>query len=184
MSSIPISRDLIASSVSKISTTSREILTKSVINIKLLTKSIVDWTKSFKNEIQYVKSKSVETITEEELDKYDKFPEIKDNTKALVLLLHGMNGSGRQFANHLKLLDNEENKDKFAIYMPKILDGGMNDINLCIENLMINFKQPSEDLPIFLIGISNGGRIALGLYPILTLYSKYVYISTIGTPIK
>lgn len=125
-------------------------------------------------------------------DKYKKMPIFKNDTKALVIKLHGMNAEPGQFMLHMNQFEkyNIEHNNTIQIYVPEILNKGMATVASCGDAIFAEIdtflKNMYRTIPIFLIGISNGGRIGLYLYSKIqqTYNHDRIYLTTLGAPLK
>lgn len=118
---------------------------------------------------------------------------ISTNTKALHVMLHGMNSSSGQFQLHMNEVEkyNFEHDDKISVFAPEIIEKGFVELELSGEDVFSKLEPHIErimnsNISIFLIGISNGGRVALYVYSrIMEKYNyKNVFVTDLGSPIK
>lgn len=118
-----------------------------------------------------------------------KFRVMDNNTEAVVVMLHGLDGSSDQFTTYTNKLLNKN----IRCIVPEILNKGNDLLKECGDDVYTKIKNILSmvvklNIPLFIIGYSNGGRIALYLY--LKLMNEYkefrnkIYVSTIATPIK
>jgi len=114
---------------------------------------------------------------------YTSFPKITTETRALIVFLHGMNSDPKQFIDHFSLY--ESNKH-FALYSPHIYMKGMSSLEQCGESILTSVPAniKNYNIKLIIIGISNGGRLGLWLYPKLRSLFSQVYLTTLGSPLK
>src|SRR5207249_730761 len=101
--------------------------------------------------------------------------------KALIIFLHGMNACPNQFKTHLQIY---EKNDQLALFAPYIYNKGLAPINETGQQLLSTIPDTQFEIPVFLVGISNGGRLCLWLYKHLKPRFSEVYITTLGAPIN
>lgn len=134
--------------------------------------------------------------------KYDTFPSIyvndyvndnddfnNTNMKSIIIMLHGMNSSSGQFWLHIKEL--EKYNDYIKLYIPEITNRGMCTLQQSGDPVYSEIDKHIRDIikkniRIILIGISNGGRVALYIYSKIMDNYNYnnVYVSTLGSPLR
>lgn len=113
-----------------------------------------------------------------------------NSIKPLFIMLHGLNSSSRQFNHHVEYLKSK-NID-VDIFIPQIPKRGFEDLEVCCDKIMstlLSYK--GDDIrngvrKIFIIGISNGGRVGMLLYK--SIYelnnSNIIYFTTLGSPLR
>ncbi len=125
---------------------------------------------------------------------YAQFPNITDpNVTALIIMLHGMNSSSGQFALHIdKVIEhNKDHNDCVRMYIPEIRNNGMDTLEKCGEDIYSSIQDKLDDIvhrgiSVFILGISNGGRIGMYLYDKIMDRYHYdkLYLSTLGSPLR
>jgi hypothetical protein len=124
---------------------------------------------------------------------YGTFPEIDDKTSAVMIMLSGMNSCSGQYLIHIDHVNeyNKNNDNQIKMFIPEVLDNGRNNLDKCGDKVFNSISEHLDQIiekkiNIFIIGISNGGRVGLYLYD--KIMSKYdydrLYISTLGSPLK
>jgi hypothetical protein len=125
---------------------------------------------------------------------YAQFPNTTDsNVTAVMIMLHGMNSNSGQFAQHIdKIVEyNVYHNDCIRMFVPEIRNRGMDTVEKCGEDVYSSISDKLDDIVrkgirVFILGISNGGRIGLYLYN--KIMDKYnydkLYLSTLGSPLR
>lgn len=117
---------------------------------------------------------------------------ISTNTKALYVMLHGMNSSSGQFQLHMNEVEkyNLDHDNAISIFAPEILQKGFVKLDLAGDDVFLKLDPYIEhimnnNICIFLNGISNGGRIALYIFNrIMEKYNyKNIFVTNLGSPI-
>jgi hypothetical protein len=120
------------------------------------------------------------------IDKASTFPTINTSTEGMIIFLHGLNATPYQFMHQLPLYLQNKN---IAIYIPRIFNKGLAPIEECGQQILTAIRdsmltKSTSNIPIIIVGISNGGLIGMWLYPQLRTHFKNVYITTIGSPLN
>lgn len=102
----------------------------------------------------------------------------------LFILLHGLNSSPRQYEHHVEYL--KSTNIQADIFIPQIVDRGFGTIDVCCDKIMEGLMDKIRvERKIFIVGISNGGRIGMMLYKrIYELNNLHtIYFTTLGSPL-
>jgi hypothetical protein len=145
---------------------------------------LCNWILSFYQEYVYISVEKPKRIYYK--DQYAKFPDVINNHKAILIILHGANTKTSQCINHVNLYENHNKNNpnqQYAFFIPPIKELGILPIKDCIDDLIEKIPNKTFEIPIFIIGISNGGRLALTLSTKIRS-SKSIFISTIGSPLN
>jgi surfactin synthase thioesterase subunit len=115
------------------------------------------------------------------------------NNDALIIMLPGLDGESDQYNMYI----NKLSQYNIKCIVPEIANKGNDLLKICGESVYNNINDIITSLvsftdliiPVFIIGYSNGGRIALYLYA--KLMEKYerelgdrIYVATVAAPIK
>lgn len=88
------------------------------------------------------------------------FSNVDTRVQKLVVCIHGLNNSPAQFNSLVNNLGHQEN---MAIYTPEVLKKGNEKLDAMVQPILQNIKtwaaDGDEEKELYLVGISNGGRI-------------------------
>lgn len=135
---------------------------------------MLSWAKAIFNEVNYLSNYKFYVEPE---NPYENFPDLSNSDK-LVIGLHGLNGQPSQFRFHAEKLEGQDIK----IWLPPIFKKGMASPEEC-GDILLDQMNLHPDLKVVLVGISNGGRIAMYLYSKIKDQVKDIYLTGIGSPI-
>ena len=129
---------------------------------------------------------TAEMLMSPNYEEYHNFPIINEDTKAVVMAFHGMNNYPKQFRRHFEELKKIVD---IAIFAPKILDRGVNTLEKTGKDIYDKIDMTNiikYNIPVFLLGISNGGRICLYIFDKFVSIHNYknIYLSTLGSPLN
>ena len=156
-----------------------------------MTKTLKLFSTAIGSEITYGVTLNWSRITHD--GKYGAFPTITADTKCVIIMIHGMNSSSGQFQLHMNEIEkyNTDHNQCIKMFIPEVLNKGMTKLHDCGNDIYSKISSHldvihKQKIPVILIGISNGGRIALYLYSkIMDNYPEIrLYITTLGSPIK